>query len=192
MKALLLIASLPVILSWSAPLLHSQTAADTTFIELPDSIREKEHSPTRATILSACLPGAGQIYNKKYWKVPVLYAGFGVMSYFIYTNADNYLTFKCAYIESMYGNMNGSYSSLVQRYSSDELLSAREYYRRNLEISILITAVWYALNILDATVDAHLYTFNISENLSMKIEPGLMPFPNGIRPAGGVRLCLQF
>jgi hypothetical protein len=168
----------------------SQT--DTTFVELPDSIREKEHSPTKATLMSTCLPGLGQVYNKKYWKIPVIYAGFGLMTYFIYTNADEYMNYKFAYIESSYGNKNGSYSYLVNRYSTADLLSAREYYRRNLEISILLTAVWYALNILDATVDAHLYTFNISDKLTMKVEPALLPTGFSYKPAGGVRLCLHF
>jgi hypothetical protein len=176
---------------WVVPVLtFSQT--DTTFVELPDSIREKEHSPTKATIMSACLPGLGQMYNKKYWKVPIIYAGFGVMSYFIYTNADEYINYKCAYIESAQGTMNGNYSSLVQRYTTADLLSAREYYRRNLEISILLTAVWYILNILDATVDAHLYTFNISQSLTMRVEPALLPAAPGYKPAGGVKLCFHF
>ncbi|MFZ4522850.1 MAG: DUF5683 domain-containing protein [Bacteroidales bacterium] len=165
--------------------------SDTAFVELPDSIREKEHSPTKATLMSMCLPGLGQVYNKKYWKVPVIYAGFGLMGYFIYTNTDKYINYKCAYIESMAGNKNGSYSDLVNRYSSQDLLSTREYYRRNLEISILISAVWYAINILDATVDAHLYTFNISDNLAMKVEPVLMPSGMGMKPAGGLRICLN-
>ena len=166
--------------------------ADKAIREIPDSTREKEHSPTKATLMSACLPGLGQIYNRKYWKVPVIYAGFGAMTYFIYTNADQYLNYKCAYIESVEGNTNGSYSNLVNRYTSDELLSAREYYRRNLEISILLTTLWYALNIIDATVDAHLYTFNISDNLTMKIGPALLPSQAGYLPSGGVKLSFRF
>lgn len=160
--------------------------------ETPDTVSEKQHSPGKAALMSACLPGLGQVYNRKYWKLPVVYAGFGVMTYFIYTNADLYIDYKCAYIESSYGNMNGSYSDLVQRYSATELQSSREYYRRNLEISILLTTVWYALNILDAAVDAHLYTFDISDNLSMKVEPTLMAPGYAIRPAGGVRLSFKF
>jgi hypothetical protein len=171
-------------------LIYSQT--DTTFVELPDSIREKEHSPTKATLMSAFLPGLGQVYNKKYWKVPVIYAGFGIMTYFIVTNCNLYIDYKCAYIESSYGNENGAYSDLVKKYSTDDLLSYREIYRRDLEISILLTAVWYALNILDAVVDAHLYTFNISDNLTMKIEPALLPSGFGYKPAGGAKLCLHF
>jgi hypothetical protein len=179
-----------LVLSAAPKQLFSQS--DTTFVELPDSTREKEHSPTKATILSACVPGLGQGYNKKYWKIPVIYAGFGIMTYFIYTNADQYLNYKCAYIESSQGTMDGSYSSLVQHYSTADLQSTREYYRRNLEISILLTVVWYALNILDAAVDAHLYTFNISDNLSMSVEPAMVPSGSAYKPAGGVKLCLHF
>lgn len=190
MKAFLLFTLFFSVLLVNSSLIFSQS--DTTFVELPDSIREKEHSPTKATIMSACLPGLGQIYNKKYWKVPIIYAGLGIMSYFIYTNTDEYINYKCAYIESAQGSMNGSYSYLVQRYSTADLLSAREYYRRNLEISILLTVLWYALNILDATVDAHLYTFNISDKLTMKVEPAILPSGFGCKPAGGVKLCLHF
>jgi hypothetical protein len=186
------LASLIFILLILCPAISAFSQSDTTFVELPDSIREKEHSPTKATIMSACLPGLGQIYNKKYWKVPVIYAGLGIMSYFIYTNTDEYLNYKCAYIESSNGNMNGSYSYLTQRYSKDELLSSREYYRRNLEISILITVLWYAVNILDATVDAHLYTFNISDRLTMKVEPAMLPDKLSYIPAPGVKLSLHF
>jgi hypothetical protein len=190
MKAFLLLTSFFITLLADPNLVFSQS--DTTIIELPDSVREKEHSPTKATLLSACIPGMGQVYNRKYWKVPIIYAGFGIMGYFIYFNADEYLNYKCAYIESSQGTMNGNYSYLVLKYTPADLLSAREYYRRNLEISILLTALWYALNILDATVDAHLYTFNISERLSMKVEPALLPTGIGYKPAGGVKLCLHF
>jgi hypothetical protein len=142
--------------------------------------------------MSACLPGLGQIYNKKYWKVPIIYAGFGIFSYFIYTYTDEYINYKCAYIESANGIKNGSYAYLVNAHTTSELLTGREFYRRNLEINILLSAVWYALNIIDATVDAHLYTFNISDKLTMKVEPAILPTGFGYRPAGGMKLCLHF
>jgi len=186
------IASYIFILLLLCPAFSAFSQTDTTFVELPDSTRAKEHSPTKATIMSACLPGLGQGYNKKYWKIPIIYAGFGLMTYFIYTNADEYLNYKCAYIEKSYGDTSGSYSYLVNKYSKDDLLSAREYYRRNLEISILITVLWYAVNILDATVDAHLYTFNISDKLSMRIEPAMLSTGISYRPAGGLKLSLHF
>jgi len=170
--------------------IYSQLNSNQT--EVPDSIKEKEHSPTKATLMSAFIPGLGQIYNKKYWKVPIIYAGFGIMTYFIVFNTNLYIDYKCAYIESSYGNMNGSYSDLVNKYTKDELLSAREYYRRNLEISCLITALWYILNIVDATVDAHLYTYNITDKLSLKIEPAIQPVGFRDQTSAGLKIKLNF
>jgi len=160
--------------------------------ETPDSIIEKEHSPTKATIMSACLPGLGQIYNHKIWKVPIIYAGFGVMAYLIVFNTGYYLDYQCAYIESINGDLNGNYAYLVNRYSSSELASAREYYRRNLELTCIVSALWYVLQILDATVDAHLYSFNINKTLSMKVEPTMMVPVVSANLSGGIKLSLHF
>jgi len=107
-------------------------------------------------------------------------------------NTDEYLTYKCAYIEKKNGDINGNYKDLVNRYTQEELLSATEYYRRNLEISVLITAVWYALNIIDATVDAHLFTYDINEDISFRVEPGIFT-PDSQQGFGtGVKLSLRF
>ena len=161
-------------------------------VSIPDSIMEKKHSPRKATIMSALLPGLGQIYNKKYWKVPVIYVGFGVMTYFIVTNTNEYINYKCAYIEKSYGDSTGNYADLVKKYSASNLLAAREYYRRNTEISLLLTALWYILNIVDASVDAHLFTYNISKDLSLKVEPSILPPSYGKNYTTGIRLCLHF
>jgi len=166
---------------------------DTIDVEIADSVLMKQHNPTKATLMSVALPGLGQIYNGKWWKVPIIYAGFGVMTYFIYSNTDNYLIYKSAYIEKVNGNENGNYADLVERYTESELSSATEYYRRNLELSILITALWYVLNIIDATVDAHLYTYDINEDLSLRISPGLLPPAEpSFRMKPGIKLCFTF
>ena len=160
---------------------------------LPDSVLEKRHSPTKATLMSLCLPGLGQVYNKKAWKVPIIYVGFGLLSYLIVFNTNYYLTYKCAYIESYYGDSAGNYSDIVKKYSLESILSAREYYRRNLEISIIFTAVLYALNILDAAVDANLFSYNIKKDLTFKMEPTLLPSGGQYRGySSGLRLCLKF
>jgi len=160
---------------------------------VPDSILEKQHSPTKATIMSLCLPGLGQIYNKKYWKVPIIYAGLGVFTYLIVFNTNYYLTFKSAYIESLNGDSTGNYSDIVRKYSKESILSTMEYYRRNLEITIIFTAIWYILNIVDAAVDAHLFTFDIKNDLSLRIEPALIPPAGQYRNySSGVKLCLKF
>ena len=161
-------------------------------VSIPDSIMEKKHSPRKATIMSAILPGLGQAYNKKYWKIPVIYAGLGVMTYFIVTNTNEYINYKCAYIEKSNGDTAGNYASLVKKYSASNLLSAREYYRRNLEISILITALWYILNIVDASVDAHLFTYNISKDLSLKFEPVILPPLYSKNYMSGIKISLHF
>jgi hypothetical protein len=159
---------------------------------LPDSILEKQHSPKKATLMSLCLPGLGQIYNKKYWKLPIIYTGFGVLTYFIVTNANQYSTYKGAYLESVNGDTTGQYQELVNKYSSEDLLSARDYYRRNLEVTCLLTAVLYILNILDATVDAHLFTYNISKDLSFRVEPAMIKPAYTREMTSGIKISLKF
>jgi Family of unknown function (DUF5683) len=160
---------------------------------VPDSVLEKQHSPTKATIMSMCLPGLGQIYNKKYWKVPIIYAGFGVFTYLIIFNTDYYLTYKSAYIESFNGDSTGNYSNIVKNMSKEGILSYREFYRRNLEITIIFTTIWYILNIVDAAVDANLFTYDIKKDLSLRIEPALIPPAAQYRNyLSGVKICLKF
>ena len=169
-------------------------AQDSTLNQpVPDSILEKRHSPTKTTLMSTCLPGLGQIYNKKYWKVPVIYVGFGILAYFIVFNTNEYLTYKCAYIESFNKDSAGNYSDIVKKYTAESILSAREYYRRDLEISIIFTALWYVLNIVDAAVDAHLFTYNISKDLSLKLEPVVIPpVFRGRNYTSGFRFSINF
>jgi len=160
---------------------------------VPDSILEKQHSPQKATIMSLCLPGLGQVYNKKYWKVPIIYAGFGILSYLIVFNTNYYLEYKSAYIESFNGDSAGNYSDIVKKYPLSSILSAREYYRRNLEISIIFSAVLYLLNIADAAVDANLFTYDINKDLSFNVEPTLIPpAPQYRNYSSGIRLCFNF
>ena len=102
------------------------------------------------------------------------------------------MTYQCAYIEKVNGNTAGNYADLVNRYTEDQLLSAREYYRRNLEITILLTAVWYSLKILDAAVDAHLMTFDVGTDLSMRAGPAVIPLPDSPQPGAGIRCTLKF
>lgn len=170
----------------------SLAQTDTIRSTVPDSVLQKMHSPTKATIMSALLPGLGQAYNKKYWKIPIIYAGFGVMTYFIVTNSSEYHKYKEAYIESANHDSTGQYWYLVQKYTPENLVSARDYYLRNLEISVMLTGVWYILNILDATVDAHLFTYTINDELSLKVEPVVIPSVINRNVTTGIKLCLKF
>lgn len=148
-------------------------STDKTYSEVhaSDSVLRKKHSPTTAACLSL-IPGGGQIYNKKYWKLPIVYVSLGVSSYFIYHFASQMKSYENEYFYRRDGNtekLNPNYSP----YTNDNLLALRSQYRRYMEISIGITAVLYLLNILDALVDAHLFYFDISDDLSMNVTPNI-------------------
>lgn len=153
-----------------------------------DTVNVKNHSPLTAALASAILPGAGQFYNKKYWKIPILYAGAAVDIYFIVTNLKNYNQYRQAYIASIDGTPN-IYASY---YTAPELLSIQAYYQKYYDLSIIIGVAIYAINILDAIVDAHLYYFDISRKLSMTITPTIDPLHLGALGMGtGTGLALQ-
>jgi hypothetical protein len=121
--------------------------------------------PARASMLSASLPGLGQIYNRRYWKVPIIYAGFGALAYYVNFNSGEYNKFRAAYIARVDGNPNTVDD--FPFHSTDVLQRAMNVYRRNLEVTYLLAAALYLLNILDANVDAHLMDFDVGETLSM-------------------------
>ena len=127
-------------------------------------------SPKKAAILSAALPGLGQIYNKKYWKAAIIYAGLLTSAYYINDNNNRYKQYKEAYIIRIDNNPNTT-DNYVGEYSSGDLLILKDFYRRNREISILCFVGTYILNIVDASVDAHLFDYDISDDISLHITP---------------------
>ena len=130
------------------------------------------HSANKAALYSAILPGLGQAYNQKYWKIPVVYAGFGAMYYFISTNNAEYQKFKDAYAYKSSTHPDPAlYNNYVDKYPLTSLQDGKEYYRRNRDLSIIVTAFWYLLNITDAAVDAYLFDYDISPEISLKINP---------------------
>ena len=151
-----------------------------------------KHSPVKATWMSAALPGLGQYYNEKYWKIPIIYAGFSTLAYFVIQNRYEYNRFKEAYaisVEISEGQVSDNY--LVNNYTSSQLLNQREYYQSNLELSYILTGVFYLLQIVDATVDAHLYEFDMSDDLSIQLQPQWMPTEDGMKMAPGIGLTLK-
>ena len=133
------------------------------------------HNPKKATIMSACVPGLGQIYNKKYWKVPILYAGFAVLGYFIVDNTKQYQDFKNAYLYE-YGDsskitLNKRSRGYVNTYTLDGLQQGKDYYKTYRDLSIILIGFVYVLNIIDATVDANLFNFNVTEDVSLQLKP---------------------
>lgn len=121
-------------------------------------------APAKAAFYSAVLPGLGQAYNGRYWKIPIVYGGLGVGIYFYVKNDDQWNRYRDAYKDRLAGRED----EFVGRLSTDALIRAQEVYRKNKEISLLVTAGIYVLNIIDANVDAHLQQFNVSEDLTLK------------------------
>lgn len=139
--------------------------------EIKDSIpKEKDYkpynalAPAKAAFYSAILPGLGQAYNGRYWKIPIAYAGLGVGVYFYINNDKEWNRYRDAYKDRLAGRED----EFGDRISTEALVRAQEFYRRNKEISLLVIAGVYVLNIIDANVDAHLQQFNVSEDLSLK------------------------
>lgn len=139
------------------------------------------HSPKKAAIMSAIIPGLGQIYNEKYWKVGVIYVGVGFLTYYFKRNIDSLKSYQSAYtarIDTSSATIDNKYSNL----SNASVLSNRNFHRRQRDIALLGFFGLYALQIIDANVDAHLKEFEINEDLSMKITPSfsglISPMPH--------------
>jgi hypothetical protein len=128
--------------------------------------------------MSACLPGLGQIYNRKWWKVPIVYAGLGGLGYLSYRNFSEYRSYLHAY-EFKTGDLPDGVTlsdyetELANKYAEGQLQTYKESYRRDFELYTILAAVWYGLNIVDAVVDGHLYTYDISDDLSINVDPYL-------------------
>jgi hypothetical protein len=150
--------------------MNSSAQIDTTSKTQDFSVKSiKNHSPKLASYLSI-IPGAGQIYNKKYWKVPLIYAGLGTAAYFIYSFNATTQYYREEYVYRINNNAPFLYPKL-ESIPTENILALRNSSRSNMEIAIAAFAIVYALNIIDATVDAHLYYFDISDDLSMQIKP---------------------
>lgn len=145
-----------------------------------------KHSPRKATLLSTFLPGAGQFYNKKYWKIPVIYAAGGAAVYGVIFYSKEYNSFRQAYkIRLATGTDEDSY---YNRFQTATLQSNRDYYRYYRDLSYILFGAVYVLQIVDAVVDAHFYDFKITEELSMHVEPVL----NFTGPQASTQLLFTF
>lgn len=166
-------------------------AENVEHVHTTDSVLRKKHNPKIAIALSAVVPGAGQIYNRKAWKVPIIYAGLAASGYCVYHFAKQTNQYKFEYRY----RMQGKTELLDQRFAAmddETILSMKKYHQRNMEISIAATAAVYVLNLIDAIVDAHLFYFDISDDLSMRWSPSIQPDPFGRYSGGGVSLTFSF
>ena len=151
------------------------------------------HSPKKAALMSTIVPGLGQVYNHKYWKMPVIYGAFAGLGYFFWYEQKQFDIFTAAYHKSLAGN-TAAIDPSIRFYDSSQLLEWKNYFNRYRDLSIIGITLVYVINIVDATVDAHLWHFdkNISDDLSMRFSPGLSPVFGSVMPAPGVHLTLSF
>ncbi len=175
------------------------TGTDSTQITKPDSaavvkaltdtavIKTTKHSPRKATLMSTLLPGLGQVYNRQWWKVPILYAGFGGVIYGVAFNTNYFKDFREAYkIRLTTGN-----DKYVGKYTNANLEELQQYYRRNRDLCYIIFVGVYVLNILDANVSAHLFDFDVSDDLSMRWQPSILTANSG-QTVPALSLSLRF
>ena len=140
-------------------------------------------SVKKATLLSAACPGLGQVYNKKYWKLPVIYASLGGTIYYYIRNNNKYHEYKSAYI---YETDNDNNTPNNSGYTASNLITLQNYYRDSRDLSGLLFFLVYFLNIVDASVDAHLTNYNVNDNLSLYLKP------TQIDNNESINLCLKF
>jgi len=174
--------------------LKIDSAAAQPIIEKQSVVRKRneDHSPKKAAMLSAIVPGLGQVYNRKYWKVPIVYGVLGGVSYLAYRNVRYYQFWHDGLIiknaisngqktstDFLYYANNHKYKSFSTDLDADELNSlseaqfqtANDDFRRNRDLSFFFLGILYMCNVLDATVDGHLYNFDVSNDLSLHVQP---------------------
>lgn len=152
---------------------------------LPDSVKKK-HTPRGAAIRSAILPGWGQVYNNKIWKVPIVYAALGITGGVFNYNLKNYRKIRFAYITirdtviADYPKIAPELQPFIGPRDIASLQRYRDEFRKNIDYSVLFFILFWGLNVVDATVDAHLRDFDVGNNLSLRVKPNFQTLPNTV------------
>jgi hypothetical protein len=186
----------------SAEASRAQTVRDTTHVvkdttvrksvvyrsplQIRDSLRADsiernkpfQPNPKKSGLYSALVPGLGQLYNRQYWKLPIVYAGAGTATYFIVKNLNDYHTYRKAYI----GRFNNPFPTdeFVKIYTTDQLKTLQDGFKKDLDLAILFSGLAYALQIVDAITSAHLKNFDMSRDISLHLAPKLYPSGAGM------------
>lgn len=158
-----------------------------------DTLNKIDKRPGQAALRSTIFPGLGQIYNKKYWKLPIVYGAMGLAAGVFIYNHKNYKDLKLAYRGKYNARVfhdSTDYNKIKPNFlplSEESLRFNRDQFRRNVDYSVLFFAILWGLNVMDAAVDAHLKSFDISPDLSLKIQPGYSEMAN----TNGLSLVLK-
>lgn len=159
--------------------------------------------PQRAMLYSALVPGLGQIYNRKYWKLPIVYAGYAALIYAIWWNGGQYNDYRKAYISIADGDESTNFymnyvptgvdpATLDIGWMTSALNTKQLSYRRNRDLAIIGIVAFYGLTLLDSYVDAQLYDFDISPDLSLRVEPTLLEQYENVNTVVGLRCQFTF
>lgn len=159
--------------------------------ERPEPGRVSDHSPRRALKLALLAPGTGQFYNKKYWKMPLVYGGFAACGYFFVENRSQYLRYRDAYRIEEDGDPNTQSEFADQNITPQGIAQRRDQYKQWMELSVIGFGGIYLLQVVDAYVDAHLFDFDVSDDLSLRWQPEFQP-GLGRQNTMGLRLSLNF
>lgn len=153
-------------------------------------VETRMHSPQKAIFYSAIVPGLGQVYNKKYWKVPIIYGAGTTFIFFTMRWNNKYQKFK----DALYENADNHDPVWIdgREFDYDILPRARDSYRRWRDLCIAGTAAVYFLNIIDAMIDAHFVYYDVSDDLSLRISPAMINGPANPETAFGLSVHLCF
>jgi len=174
---------------------RSSTYEDSLPAAKVDSLIKAQHSPRKAAIRSAIIPGWGQIYNKKYWKVPIVWGALGVTGYIFFNNLHTYQDLKFSYAAKYKASVppydSIDYKQIKDKYmpiDPEALKAGRNQYRQYIDYAAVFFIIFWGLNVVDAAVDAHLKAFDISPDISLRIKPNYNP----LAKAGGVSFVFNF
>jgi hypothetical protein len=146
----------------------------------------------RAALCSTILPGLGQAYNKKFWKIPIVYAALAAGSYLVYYENNQYQSYHNELLYR-YNHNQATNDPILKNLSTDNLNTEKLVYQKYRDFSIIGVAIIYVLNIIDASVDGHFKTFDVSDNLSLRVKPQTFYCAQSpLSPAAGISLSLTF
>ena len=198
-------------------ILYDKSIVKPQIDQINDSLNPKvfKPDPLRAVWMGAIIPGYGQILNRKYWKLPIIYGGFLGFAYVISFNSSHYQSYKTAYLDILRYSSDNSYKNIVDKNPgvatfykilpketidnyyggisgfTPKLQGITDSYRRYRDLSIILSIAYYALTIVDAYVDAQLYDFDISPDLSMHVQPSLLKNSYGVNNTLGLQCSIS-
>lgn len=190
-----------LLLLLTCAVLHAQAQQDSSVVVL-DTVEGKlrvdaalrTHSPRTAALRSALIPGWGQVYNKKYWKVPIVYGALGTTAGIFVYNVKWYNRFRYAYRvlntkdTANFVNVHPLLEAYIEYNDQNALRATRDEFRRNIDLTVLVFLLFWGLNVVDASVDAHLKSFDVSPDLSLYLKQGY----SDMAGTHGISLILKF